>query len=220
MNIRYLTAACFLFLFPLCLFAQNKTIYFDSNWESTSRSNAEFYRIAYYNSSGDFTGTVKDFYGSGKVQCIVQTDSYRLYCGQWPTDCGMKNGTATWYHENGNKEREMRVEDGQSIGMREWSRYGTLTAAVGCTYGDCNNGYGVFYTSNGDLYSGNFAYGDFHGSGKYTWASSGKSYSGQFRYGQIHKTTSSGSGITAEDVKNGLDVAIKLTELYNLWTKD
>lgn len=220
MNSKFLTTTFFFLVFPLLLTAQNKTFYFDSNWNATTISNASFYRIAYYNSSGGFTGKIIDYYPDGTKQCVVQTDTYRLRCGSSPISCGMENGTSTWYNRNGTKSSWARIEDGKIIGSKEYSSYGSLLSSLGCVSGDCWSGYGTFYTSNGDRYNGYFNYGEFHGTGKYTWASSGKSYSGQFRDGQIYRTSSSSSGITVEDVKNGLDVAIKLSELYKMWTKE
>lgn len=206
----------FMLCFSTFSFAQNQVKYFDSNWQETTNKYAPYYRIIEYNSRGQFTGVIEDYYRDGTLQCALEADYYRLGCGSHPTDCGMKNGTVAWYHKNGKISKLIRIKDREIISIIEQTKYGTFTTTLGCIEGDCSSGYGTFVYDNGDLYKGYFRNGKLHGTGDYTWAN-GQNHKGQFAYGKIKDSSS--SDLSAQDIKDGLEVGLLLLQVYNEYNK-
>ncbi len=212
----------FLFCKSLVVYSQKTDYYYyDNNWNLVSGySYATYYRVINYSSNGNFISPVKDYYRSGKIQCILYADYLNPACSSGIISCGVKNGEVTWYYENGNISIKRRYKDSRYIGYKEYNSNGYLTAIEGCVYGDCDNGYGEYYYKSGDKYVGYFSSGYRHGSGTYTWQSSKNSYAGIFKYGDIDKSSSSANRISAQDIKDGLEIATKLVELYKAVTKD
>ncbi|MEO0780067.1 MAG: hypothetical protein AAF146_26130, partial [Bacteroidota bacterium] len=58
-------------------------------------------------------------------------------------------------------------------------------AQTGCVSGNCENGYGTYRWSNGDVYEGAWRYGDRHGWGTYLYHDGG-GYSGCWKSGNKH----------------------------------
>jgi|GEM_PF-2744158 len=56
---------------------------------------------------------------------------------------------------------------------------------IGCTYGDCNGGYGTYVFDDGSKYVGNFINSKLDGQGTYTTAK-GERYTGEFKYGMYN----------------------------------
>ncbi len=55
---------------------------------------------------------------------------------------------------------------------------------TGCTFGNCQNGYGLYKYSNGEIYLGYFKNGKRHGYGNYLWSNS--NYTGNWKNGNRH----------------------------------
>jgi len=96
------------YLFSIPCFAQNDTIWFNSNWKETSKKDASFYRLkpekkgdAYY---------VVDYFMNGSIQMegLSKDPGEDLYLG-----------IITWYYENGNKFQIANYENGVLNGNRK-----------------------------------------------------------------------------------------------------
>ena len=60
-----------------------------------------------------------------------------------------------------------------------------------CIEGDCNNGYGIYTSADGDKYIGEWKDGKENGQGTYTWVSgntwlNGNKYVGEYKNGKIY----------------------------------
>jgi antitoxin component YwqK of YwqJK toxin-antitoxin module len=81
----------FLIILTLKLSGNNKpdTIFYNNNWEITSKANSEYFRLAEFDKSNMyFTGIVKDYYKNGELQMM---GSYSK---------GMRNGPFIFYSPN------------------------------------------------------------------------------------------------------------------------
>lgn len=81
----------------------------------------------------------------------------------------------------------------------------TLKGTSGCVYGDCNNGYGMYKHTSGDMYEGFFANGKYSGYGIYAWTN-GSTYAGEWKDGSrdgdamlYYTDGSSGGAVYAAD---------------------
>lgn len=86
------------------------TIYFDDQWERCDREQSSFYRKYYKTESKDYN--VQDFYNSGQLQMIGTFKKKN-----WKH----KNGSFTYYHENGQKKYEGEYFDNKQTG--KWIRW-------------------------------------------------------------------------------------------------
>jgi len=96
------------YLLSIPCFAQNDTIWFNSNWKETSKKDASFYRLkptkrrdAYY---------VVDYFMNGSKQM----EGLSKYPGK-----EMYLGLITWYYENGNIFQIAHYENGIQNGNRK-----------------------------------------------------------------------------------------------------
>src|SRR4051812_45994955 len=89
----YIVIVTLFFTYSLSFSQGKKIIYFDEDWDETTKDSAYYYREAYYDEYNNPLGTVIDYYISGKVQMEVTC-----------TNRGVKVGDCIWYYENGNKK--------------------------------------------------------------------------------------------------------------------
>ena len=80
-----------------------KTFYYDSKWKKTDKSTASFYRVVNFDSQNKPQGQIKDYFISGKIQCIVER---AFYIGVDDDNNSIFSGKATWFYESGKKSRE------------------------------------------------------------------------------------------------------------------
>ncbi len=129
-------------------------------------NNGDVYTGSFYNGMFDGYGLLK--YASGQIDE-----------GIW------KNGVLVNNYEKP-KTNELKSASSQDDGK---IRKKQDTEVVGCINGDCVNGYGIYYFSNGDYYKGDYVNGYRTGKGFYKW-SNGDQYEGEFLY-----NTQNGKGI-------------------------
>jgi TonB family protein len=92
------------------------TMYFDRDWEQTTRSNASYYRIITFADTGDFLFIVRDYYLSGRIQ---MSGTYRSIRPDY------KTGVFTYYYENGLRQAECEYDHNELDGpCREWYENG------------------------------------------------------------------------------------------------
>lgn len=189
----------FLLLANVSFSQTTKYYYFDANWNLTSgNSNYYYYRVAKFNSNGEFLNPIIDYYRNGVIQSKISTDYFVFTSG----DGKIRNGSSTHFNKVGVMTGYQNYKNGRFVGKLYFNAYEEIIKGVGCTYGDCENGYGiVYFSSSGDKYEGDFSNGQLHGYGKYTWNSTGESYKGQFRNNEIYKVQ-----YTTQDLKTGLEV--------------
>ena len=102
---------CFFFIFMMChqaLMSQNDTIFYDDNWDTTSKSEAAFYRPLNFAQKGDLY-LIKDYYINGSLQFEAwqqQLDSKTVY-----------EGSVIWYFPNGNKNHEINYKNNIKHGI-------------------------------------------------------------------------------------------------------
>lgn len=88
------------------------TMYFDSNWEQSTESEAHYYRIISIDTSGDFRFYVEDYYPGGQIQMHGTYKSIR------PDN---KDGHFVYWYEDGEKQMECQYKDNILHGLlREW----------------------------------------------------------------------------------------------------
>jgi TonB family protein len=135
-----------LFLISFNTKAGSDTIYFDSNWEQTTRENARYYRLIDFDTTGKPIFHVKDFYISGNLQMEGKYRSiypdyktgefiYWYENGRKKLVCNYVNNVLSgryveWY-DNGNLKSERFLKDGIIEGVEKlWSPEGTLKKVV------------------------------------------------------------------------------------------
>ena len=96
------------YLFSIPFFAQNDTIWFNSNWKDTSKKDASFYRLK-PTKKGDAYYVVDYFLNGSK-----QMEGLSKYPGK-----DMFIGPITWYFENGNIFQIAYYENGIQNGNRK-----------------------------------------------------------------------------------------------------
>lgn len=159
----------YLSIFLLCFFtlsnyAQNDTIWFDSNWVKTTKNNAAFYRtecskkgngywfVDYYISGAKqmegislqkdkevFDGTIKWYWENGKPSQIVNYNN------------GTLNGKRQMFFENGKLKNESFYKDGKIEGnYKLYYDNGRLNEA-GDYKNNLKNGFWKIYYPNGKI---------------------------------------------------------------------
>lgn len=110
-----------LIIFPILVFLHGNaqvidTMYFDKEWEQTSRDNAHYYRHISIDTSGEIRFYVRDFFPDGRIQMTGTYKSIR------PDN---KDGHFVYWYENGNKQMECEYRENNLHGtLREWYRSG------------------------------------------------------------------------------------------------
>ncbi|MFC2111871.1 TonB family protein [Bacteroidota bacterium] len=88
------------------------TMYFDSNWEQTTKAEAQYYRYISIDTTGNFRFLVEDYFPGGQIQMSGTYKSIR------PDN---KDGHFIYWHENGKKQMECFYRDNTLHGpLREW----------------------------------------------------------------------------------------------------
>jgi TonB family protein len=88
------------------------TMYFDRNWEQTSKDESYYYRIISVDPSGEFRFYVEDYYPDGQIQMTGTYKSIR------PDN---KDGVFIYYYEDGNIQMKCEYQDNQLNGiLEEW----------------------------------------------------------------------------------------------------
>jgi hypothetical protein len=105
-NSYYLTIA--LCLFSFSLFAQNDTIWFDTNWKQTTKNNAAFFRAESAKKGNGFW--FEDYYISGVKQ--MEGLSFKK-------ETEVFDGTVKWYYENGKPSQVVNYKNGILDGNRK-----------------------------------------------------------------------------------------------------
>ncbi|MEP2240324.1 MAG: hypothetical protein ABJI22_18295, partial [Maribacter sp.] len=167
------------------LIAQKDTLYFNSKWNKTDKSNAAFFRLVPLEKEGDLY-KVKDYYINGNLQMQ----------GYWShLDKETLHGKVTWYFEDGTKSIESEYNNGVLEGANTIYKNGGQVSSKGVyknnkpysgsfivyrlqqTYKDgILNGEEISYADNGTIAT--------KGINK-----NGKRFSGEFTNTQTEKTT-------------------------------
>jgi len=106
MKRRYLTLFISLF-FVIPSIAQHKNIWYNANWQETTKENAVYYRIPPHKKGKGYW--FQDFYMSGKKQ--MEGLSLKK-------DVEFYDGLVIWYYENGNVFQKVNFLNGYLIGER------------------------------------------------------------------------------------------------------
>jgi len=125
---RYLSGLLRIIIFPLILLVPlatelypqivTDTMYFNRTWEQTGSENARYYRIIKMDTSGQFLFYVTDYFLSGQEQ---MTGTYRSIRPDF------REGTFTWYHENGTKQQSCEYKNNMLHGSYlEWFENGQI----------------------------------------------------------------------------------------------
>jgi len=98
-------------------------IYYDKDWQVTTKDYAAYYRLVTLNAKGKPTGMVKDYYITGEKQW----EGYLLEMDPYDNNKDIANGPGTWYHKNGKKASQLTMVNGKAEGVRKsWSEDGRL----------------------------------------------------------------------------------------------
>jgi hypothetical protein len=129
-----------------------------------------------------YKGQFKDGVFNGKG-LIVYSDGNQ-YDGQWENR--LPNGYGVLSYSDGIirkgfwKNGIPILTDG-NIDLAAYTKY-KMEPISGCVYGDCQNGTGAYYFTNGTVYKGTFKNGKILGTGKLTYFD-GTNYTGELRSG-------------------------------------
>ncbi len=99
----------FFFIIQTSMAQVKETIYFDTEWEETTKDQAEYYRNLPLEVKGDEV-LVKDYYISGKIQMIGWAEK---------GDEGSFHGEVKWFYKNGNVERISNFRYGNLNGVHK-----------------------------------------------------------------------------------------------------
>lgn len=113
-----------------------------------------------YPDGGTYEGQFKNTYRHGEGTYIWSGKD--KFIGKWKN--GSQFGDGIYYKADGTVEYNGAWENGQRIADANGNPVQV------CTFGNCTEGLGVQYLSNGDKYEGAFSKGLRHGMGDYHWA--------------------------------------------------
>lgn len=141
-------------------------------------------------------------------------DSKAIYCGNWRDGDKYYFGTYFWneapkstdfflglykddrrqdqglyVYESGKPKFQVQATDYYQSGINNLIDNDSGDLVSGCRAGDCQNGFGIYRYSDGDVYEGYFLDGQRHGWGTYFYNKNGKAkqvYSGHWRNGDKH----------------------------------
>lgn len=100
-------------------FAQRSdTTWFSKKWEKTERQHGYYYRVVASNAPGQLL-RVQDFFSTGEQQMEG------TYTSLEPE---VKEGSFTWWHKNGVKQRECLYNNNMLVNLTEWDATGKQTA--------------------------------------------------------------------------------------------
>ncbi len=87
------------FLLTTTAFGQNKEkLYYNKDWKSCPKSEAEFYRLVTFDAKGNPLGKVYDYYITGELQGVADG---ALVIGREDDRETLFTGTVKTYHKNG-----------------------------------------------------------------------------------------------------------------------
>ncbi|RPD96164.1 hypothetical protein EGM88_10770 [Aureibaculum marinum] len=131
--------------------AQNDTIYYDDQWNETTKSNASFYRPMPLEQEGNKV-LIKDYYSDGTLQFKAwqilndTTEVTSLGSGTY------YDGKVVWYYANGNKKTEMHYKNKKQNGA-EITYYKNGAVKSEYQYIDGQLQLSKFYSPEGKLVS-------------------------------------------------------------------
>jgi hypothetical protein len=138
---------------------------------------------------------IEDYSNTGSLLKRFYVDKYNIMEMQGnPMECGINNGVCYWYIAGG-------------IWLKGFYKNGNLIGSVnsgqklGCLDGDCDNGTGLIYYTDGSYYQGEFRGGKLDGYGTF-YLTNGRTLSGQFSYNRFisQQTNDKYNKITAQDI--------------------
>lgn len=103
-----LSSLILLFYFSASLYAQNDTLWYDSNWNKTKKNNASFYRSEVVKKGNSYWFV--DYYISGSKQMEGLSSD---------PDKEVYQGVIKWYHENGKVFQNVNYNNGILNGKRQ-----------------------------------------------------------------------------------------------------
>jgi protein TonB len=92
------------------------TTYYNAGWKASTKVNSSFYRLIKTVEPGK-AYDVEDYFNSGKIQMKG------TYLSLSPE---VKNGTFTWYYENGNKQTVTVYENNVQKSTQHWDQAGNI----------------------------------------------------------------------------------------------
>ncbi|QCX38651.1 hypothetical protein FF125_09480 [Aureibaculum algae] len=118
MPIKFSTVCLFLItmLYQTTMNAQKDTIYYDQDWDKTTKPNAHFYRPLPMEQDGDRT-LFKDYYIDGTLQFEAwQKKLDTTETAFFGSDGYFYDGTVIWYYANGHKKTEVNYKNRKQNG--------------------------------------------------------------------------------------------------------
>ena len=110
------------------------TIWYDAEWEPSSETVAEYYRVVTYGPDSNYVGLVRDYYRNGQLQFQGRIPERRYQ--------GAYSGLCTWYYPNGKKQQECNyyregsaTHHGEHGYLRSWFPNGRLKTEGRYIYG-------------------------------------------------------------------------------------
>lgn len=141
------------------LFGQTDTIYYDRNWNVTTKSKAGYYRLLNEEKADEFWSFQDFYYPSGQLQNRGQLSQL---------EPEIREGEFIWFHANGEKEMFGHYEHGERVGKWVTQFENGSTKHVGNYVSNLRIGEWLWYYENGQLKSKGF-YKEGQLEGERTW---------------------------------------------------
>lgn len=131
------------------------TLWFNKNWQQSTRDSAFYYRLVYADTSGNIRFIVHDYYPGGALQ---MEGYYRSI------NPDIKDGPFIYYYPDGSKKMECTFKGNLVDGiLTEWYTNGTLKLQVGYRNGKYHGTFINLDTNGLPLLSANYRDGELHG---------------------------------------------------------
>ena len=123
----------------------SRTVYYDTGWQVTTKTNAAYYRKYQVDNHDKVTGQVNDYLMNGKLQFT----GYVSYMDPKDNNKDILEGVCTWYYPSGYKQVQLVMQHGKKNGIyRVWREDGSLQEWRGYK-NDLLNGYHIVYGTDG-----------------------------------------------------------------------
>ncbi|MGM0934626.1 MAG: trypsin-like peptidase domain-containing protein [Bacteroidota bacterium] len=149
MKIKFLLLFSLLLITGTAIGQSQKKYYYDEEWNGTSASKADFYRVVNYDSQDKPVGEVRDYFITGELQSVIDG---ALYIDKADDSKSIFTGHSRGFLKDGRKQFESLYDQtGNLINHKTWFENGNLQMEAEYKNGEYHGDYNLYYES-GKLY--------------------------------------------------------------------